>query len=651
MKLRTRISLGLIAASALTAVVILAGVVTTINDIVSRANERELRSHYSAMISRLDQEAQRAAAMSAVVSVLPSAQEAFARGDRAALLKQFEPGFALLKSQYGVDQFQFHTVPATSFVRVHQPGKFGDDLSSFRKTVVMANNGRRPIVGLESGVAGLGIRGVVPVRSADQHLGTVEIGLSFGQEFFEKFRSDRAVDVSLHLKKGEGFNPPIGTLGNHSMFSAPELLAAASGGFVIRQASAASKPVALLLGPVKDFSGAPIGAVEIAMDNSEYVSATARAYAVAAAIGCLALVAAAVAGLWIAAGISRPIQSICSAMNDLARGNLAIAVPKRNGRDEVAEMADAVEVFRRNMVEAERLRTEQATLRKQQAEQRRAELQQLAAEFEAAVGDIVETVSSASTELEASAGTLMTTADHTARGADAVARASEEASTNVQSVASASEQMTSSVNEIGRRVEEASRIAAEAVAQAETTNAHVTELSRAADQIEGVVDLINKIASQTNLLALNATIEAARAGDAGRGFAVVAAEVKALAGQTATATGHITQYVSGILRATGDSVQSIELIGTTIDRLSEISSAIAAAVEQQGVATNEISRNVHHAAEGTRQVTQNISDVQRRADETDSASAHVLAAARSLSDDSNRLKSEVARFLGSVRSA
>jgi aerotaxis receptor len=283
--------------------------------------------------------------------------------------------------------------------------------------------------------------------------------------------------------------------------------------------------------------------------------------------------------------------------------------------------------------------------------QRKADMTKLADGFEAAIGEIVETVSSAATELEASASTLSSTAGRAQELATAVATGSEAASTNVHSVASAAEEMSSSVREIGRQVQDSSRIASEAVSQAHATTERVSELSRAASRIGDVVELINAIAGQTNLLALNATIEAARAGEAGRGFAVVASEVKALAEQTAKATGEIGQQIGGIQAATQDSVSAIGEISGTIARLSEIASAIAAAVEQQGAATQEIARNVQEAARGTQQVSSNVGDVQRGASETGSASSQVLTAAQMLSRDSNRLKLEVGKFLNSVRAA
>jgi methyl-accepting chemotaxis protein len=358
------------------------------------------------------------------------------------------------------------------------------------------------------------------------------------------------------------------------------------------------------------------------------------------------------AAMWIGIkGMSQPIARLKAVMEILARNDFSAEVAGKERRDEIGEMARSVEVFKSNGLEVERLKGEQQATERLAAERRRSDMMKLAAGFEAAVGEIVETVSSASTELEASAKTLTLTAERSQELATAVAAASEEASTNVQSVSSATEELSSSVNEISRQVQESARMAGEAVDQARITNDRVSELSKAAARIGDVVELINTIAGQTNLLALNATIEAARAGEAGRGFAVVASEVKALAEQTAKATGEIGQQIAGIQGATQESVSAIKEISGTIERLSEVASTIAAAVEEQGAATQEISRNVQQAAIGTQQVSANISDVERGASETGSASSQVLSAAQSLSTDSNRLKLEVGKFLTSVRAA
>ncbi|MHC2675263.1 aerotaxis receptor [Bradyrhizobium diazoefficiens] len=364
----------------------------------------------------------------------------------------------------------------------------------------------------------------------------------------------------------------------------------------------------------------------------------------------LALVGIAIVGF---AGLAtmRAIQGPMRHLNDTM---LNLVQDKLDNRI-VIERDDEIGEALRNLQTVQTIirfsRDEVQAVQRRAEEQRKAGMTKLADGFEAAIGEIVETVSSAATELEASASTLSSTAGRAQELATVVAAGSEEASTNVHSVASAAEEMSSSVHEIGRQVQDSTRIASEAVSQAHATTERVSELSRAASRIGDVVELINAIAGQTNLLALNATIEAARAGEAGRGFAVVASEVKALAEQTAKATGEIGQQVGGIQAATQESVGAISEISGTIARLSEISSTIAAAVEQQRAATQEIARNVQQAANGTQQVSSNVGDVQRGASETGSASSQVLSAAQMLSRDSNRLKLEVGKFLNSVRAA
>jgi methyl-accepting chemotaxis protein len=350
-------------------------------------------------------------------------------------------------------------------------------------------------------------------------------------------------------------------------------------------------------------------------------------------------------------GIARPLRAMVDLLQALAGGKYEIDIHNTDRKDEVGDVAKAALVFKENGLAKIRMEVEQKEAEARVARQRKQDMHRMADDFESAVGEIIDVVSSASNELEASANTLTSTAERSQRLSTAVAAASEEASTNVQSVASATEEMASSITEISRQVQESARMAGDAVGQARNTTDRVGELSKAATRIGAVVELINTIAGQTNLLALNATIEAARAGEAGRGFAVVASEVKALAEQTAKATGEIGQQINGIQAATQDSVNAIKEISVTIERLSEISSAIAAAVEEQGAATQEISRNVQQAAAGTEQVSSNITDVERGANETGSASTQVLSAAKSLSSDSNRLKLEVGKFLGTVRAA
>jgi methyl-accepting chemotaxis protein len=397
---------------------------------------------------------------------------------------------------------------------------------------------------------------------------------------------------------------------------------------------------------------------------------TGRVALAAGAFVILIMLGSAVFG---AVSIAKPIRAVGLVLTELAGGNKAVDIPYRSRGDEVGDAARAAANFRDNLVRMERMEAEQreaearAAAEKRAAEeraaadkrlaeeqaaaQRKADMHKLADTFEAAIGGIVETVSSASTELEAAADTLTHTADTTQHLSATVAAASEQASANVQSVASAADEMSSSIDEISRQVQESSRIALDAVKQAQSTDVRVTSLSQAASRIGDVVKLITSVAEQTNLLALNATIEAARAGEAGKGFAVVAQEVKALAGQTARATDEIGAQIIGMQQATQESVAAIKEISGTISRIAEIAATIAAAVEEQGAATQEIARNVGQAAQGTTQVAGNIAAVNRGAAETGSASGQVLMSARQLSGESNRLKTEVDKFLATVRAA
>jgi len=374
------------------------------------------------------------------------------------------------------------------------------------------------------------------------------------------------------------------------------------------------------------------------------------AFMIMTGIVVLALIFGMGMGIYLVRDISRAIASIVAPMRALGAGDLSAEVPHRGETTEIGTMADALQVFKDALIAKQA--ADEAAARDADAKIQRAQrVDTITRQFESMVGELAGSLSSSSTELEAAANTLTTTAEITGRTSGEAAAASQEVSTNVQSVASATEEITSSVHEIGRQVQEASRVAGEAVRQAEKTDSSITDLSQAAARIGDVVKLITAVAEQTNLLALNATIEAARAGDAGRGFAVVASEVKALAAQTAKATDEIGTQIAGMQAATKDSVAAIREIGTTIKLISEISSTIAAAVEEQGAATQEIARNVQHAAQRSGAVASSITEVSRGASETGSASSQVLSSAQMLSTESTRLKTEVETFLQSVRAA
>lgn len=364
----------------------------------------------------------------------------------------------------------------------------------------------------------------------------------------------------------------------------------------------------------------------------------------------VAIIAAGV--LWlVAAGISRPIIAMTSAMKRLAAGDQNVDVPARGQASEIGQMAEAVQVFKDNSIAMEHLRAEQEQQKERAAVEQKKAMHTLADSFEASVRSIVQAVSSQSGDLEKSAQSLSSVASLTQRQAGNVASASEQASTNVQTVAAATNELSASISEISRQVGESATVAQSAVTEANRVNQRVNGLAEAAQKIGEVVKLITDIASQTNLLALNATIEAARAGDAGKGFAVVANEVKSLANQTAKATDEIASQINAVQQATRDAVEEIRSITTTINRISEISSAISSAVEEQGAATQEIARNVQEAAIGVGEVTTNITSVTQASTETGQASSQVLTAAQQLSEQSEHLRSDVDEFIAKIRAA
>jgi len=368
--------------------------------------------------------------------------------------------------------------------------------------------------------------------------------------------------------------------------------------------------------------------------------------------GACILVVAGLLFLALRALVGRPLVTLASSFDRMAAGDFDTDIPEAARADEIGAIGKAVLRVRDSLQEKARREAEEKASREAVlAEERKGEMRRLADAFQQAVGGIVDTVSSTARQLEGAAVSLTETAESTQQLSTGVAAASAQTSANVEGVAAASEQLASTVTEISRQVQESTTIASQAVGQAARTNDQVNALSESADRIGDVINLISTIAGQTNLLALNATIEAARAGDAGKGFAVVAQEVKALAAQTAKATHEIASQIAGMQSATSEAVGAIREITSTINKISEISGAIAAAVEQQGVTTQEISRNVTEAAKGTSEVASSITDVSNGASQTGSASSQVLASAKQLAGESDNLHREVEKFLSSVRAA
>ena len=436
-------------------------------------------------------------------------------------------------------------------------------------------------------------------------------------------------------------------------------LAADHPGQAILRRGEAYKGPAMLFGrrfytayqPVFGEAGKVVGIVYVGIPTAQLDGMLWQAIvAMAIAAGIAALLVLGMT-MMIVRRVTKPLRTVTAALTVLAEGRVDVEVQHADRHDEIGAIARTIGFFKNNRIERRQLEAERISNEKLAIEQRKAELNRFVDDFRTKIGGIIERVLNSSGQFEKDAQQLSVTAHSTAEMSGQSANISRQASEHVRSAAAASNELSQSIVEINHRVQESNGVAADAVKQATATDERMAELSAAGDRIGDVVKLITSIAEQTNLLALNATIEAARAGEAGRGFAVVAQEVKTLAGQTAKATDEISSHIVNMQRATGESVNAIKAIGLTIERISEITTAISSAVEEQGAATQNIAEGVQAAASGTLDVADNIESVAKNARETGTTSGLMLKSAQDLSEVSNHLKGEVERFLDSVRAA
>lgn len=615
---------------ALVAAVVLPGVNQDLQGLIEDAEKRELQVHYQELQGRIDAEGRLAAAMATLVASQPHIQALLAENARDQVAAEFEQAFKRLGGDFGLRQFQFHTPPATSWLRVHRPEKFGDDLSGFRQTVLATNRQQQAVTGIERGVAGLGIRGIVPVSVEGRHWGSVEFGFSLGASFFEQFKADTGLDVALLLEADGGFETLASTLSQTVPVSTDQLNGALGGEVQTAMVTLADQPLALYMRALDDYSGKPIGVLTLAMDRSDYIESYQQALMdlVLVILGFLLL--GGLAALLISHSVVKPLKHFQSAMKDISsgEGNLTQRLPV-DGNNELTEIAQ--------------------------------EFNQFITQIELLIKGLMRSVASVSS----SGSHLFDISDHTLELANRqrqetteIAAAMNEMSATAEEVArsaAGTADVTQQADQqamLGRDVVEEAITAIHALADDVTSMMSVVrDVESRSEKINTILDVIRDIADQTNLLALNAAIEAARAGEQGRGFAVVADEVRALAHRTQNSTAEVNDMIAALKEGTGRTVQVIEQSQQqsektvcTAARAGEALQAITRAMDEIRDMTAQIASAAEEQTQVSETISASVTRVSSGAEETSSGAAEIMNATATIGSELSQLMRMIRRF-------
>ncbi|OAN53956.1 chemotaxis protein [Paramagnetospirillum marisnigri] len=541
LRLGAKLMLAMGAAIVVVALLLTISNLRAMDDVIGQAERAELEGHFKAVADRITLQSRMAESLASLTASIPAVQDKFASGDRGALTAMLQPGWGAMAQGFGAEQFQFHAPPATSFLRLHKPEKFGDDLSSFRRTVVLANESRKPTRGLEGGVAGLGIRGVVPVSDRGRHVGTVEFGLTFGQGFFDAFKAERNVDIAMYLMEDGKPVTFASTMGKTPLFDTAALAKAFAGTAQIMHVNVPEGPRAVYAADIADFSGKRIGVIELSMDRGRYVASMADARNTALLVAILALALG--LGLAIAAArhLTARISRLSESVERVASGDLAQPVVGGGG-DEIGQLALAVESMR-------------ARLHNLVAQVRSHALAAIGSIHE--IDGAVEGQAATSSEMSASVAEITSTMEE-------LSASSTQISEHSKSVVDIANQTW----EQSKRGAEAMDLVLSKMADIQHDNGNslseILELGTRSKEISKVMSIINAIADQTKLIAFNAALEAASAGEAGRRFGVVAAEIRRLADSVTDSTGEIETKVSQIQDSISRLIITSEKGGTSI---------------------------------------------------------------------------------------